>query len=125
MKNKTISVSCITPFRLPFLLSLLTAVFPRLGFLDICMSFRMFNENFSILRVYFIDNRFTGDNLICAYDDISVKEWPKITNLALTAVFLSQHQKILVVYDILSTIYEIQLYLYICLSLHIDMGMLE
>lgn len=67
----------------------------------------MFNENFSILHVYFIDNHFTDDNLICAYDDIPVKEWPKITKLALTAVFLSQRQKILVFYDILSRIYEI------------------
>lgn len=83
-ENKTISLFYIILFIVSFLLPLLIAIFLKFGFINICMRFRMLKETFSILCVHFVDNHFTNNNyLICVYDGISVKEWPKVAWLSL------------------------------------------
>lgn len=74
-ESKTISLPCIALFSVSFPLLLLTAILLKLDFRGICLCFTVFNENFSILCVYFTDNHFTNNNnLICVSDGISVKQ---------------------------------------------------
>lgn len=78
-ENKAISLFYIILFIVSFLLPLLIAIFLKFGFINIHKCFRMLKETFSILCVHFVDNHCTNNSyLICVYDGISVKEWPKL-----------------------------------------------